>query len=95
MAGSALYRTLRDVADGHITLWVVIHRYDPHTGQPLEQQIVTGTYPNRHPGLPDAGREWWLGFAAQGWLRLPEAHEAQVWHVTDAGRQWLADHGET
>jgi hypothetical protein len=94
MAGSAVYRTLRDIADGHITLRVDIDRYDPRTGQPYNPPRVNRTLPDRLPAMsiPDARGDWWLGLAERGWLRLPEAGEAQVWHVTDAGRRWLAEH---
>jgi hypothetical protein len=97
LAGSAgVYRTLRDIADRHITLHVDVARFDPQTGVPLDPPRVGRTWPDRLPArsVPDAAGEWWLTLAEMGLLRLPELHEAQVWHVTDTGRDWLTRHDQ-
>lgn len=89
----SIYRTLRDIADGHITLRVDIQRFDPQTGQPVSPTVL-GTFPDRAGPLPSRA-EWWLDYADEGWLRLPEADEPQCWQVTDAGREMLARHDNT
>lgn len=90
---AAIYRTLRDIADGHIALRVDVDRFDPHTGQPVDPPRVGRTWPDRLPpmSIPDAHGAWWEALAERGLLRLPEVHEAQVWQVTDAGHAWLAE----
>lgn len=90
-AERAIRRVLRDIADGHITLTVNVARFDPHTGQPIDP-VVGWTVADRAVSLmvPNAAGEWWQLFAERGWIRLPEAHEASMWHVTALGREILA-----
>lgn len=93
---AAILRTLRDIADGHITLRVTIHRFDPHTGERLAEPELIETTSDRAPAgaYPRRGREpwegWWDLLAERGWIRLPTAREPDCWQVTDEGRQALA-----
>ncbi|GIM88801.1 hypothetical protein [Paractinoplanes toevensis] len=80
-----LYRTLRDIRDGHITLYVQVQRYDPTTGAAVEPREMQ-TSPDRMPAGVDRRSDprWWLRLAAEGWLRLPVEFEPQIWQLTEA-----------
>lgn len=91
---AAMLRTLQDLHDGHLQLWVSMRFYDEMTGEPLEPPIAGETRPDRAPdiGTPNPTGEWWAPFATRGWIRLPSAAEANHnrWIVTEEGRRVLA-----
>ncbi len=79
-----LYRTLRDIRDGHLTLYVTVARFDPTTGTPCPPREVSTT-PDRMPAGDrlKSVAAWWRLLAEEGWLRLPTAAEPQIWMLTD------------
>lgn len=77
-----LRRTLRDIHDGHLTLYVQTARYNPATGQPVEPHEIRTTS-DRAPAIPSPCDDWWRHLAADGWLRLPREDEPQIWRLTD------------
>lgn len=87
-------RNLRDIADGHLSLWVEVHRFDPDTGQPLHTPIVASVRPDRAPsaGTPNPGGEWWWPYVDSGWIEIPpQAAARQHYQLSDAGRAKLAE----
>jgi hypothetical protein len=89
-----LYRTLRDIRDGHITLYVHVARFDPFTGEPIEPHEAS-TSPDRAPAgnTLKAMPGWWRELSRLGWLRLPAANEPSVWMLTDGAQRALDDSG--
>lgn len=90
---SALLRTLGDIHEGHIQLWVSVKWFDPQTGEKLSEPVSSETLPDRAPchGTPNPFGVWWTVLAERGWIRLPSAAEAnhRRWVVTDEGRRVL------
>lgn len=66
---AAIRRTLKDLDDGHVTLWGGPHR-------------VTPDRVPAHP-TPDAHGAWWLLFVERGWL-APHPHAFRVGYLTTA-----------
>ncbi len=95
MSASAYYRTLRDIREGHIGIYVDAQWYDPTTGQRLPEPVVHGGGPDRAPsvGIPDRGGAWWEPMIATGHLALVSDHSRSYYIVTDAGLAWLREHG--
>lgn len=91
---AAMLRTLRDLDDGHIQLWVRVRRFDPDTGERLPVPDVSDTHPDRMPAgaLPDQPGDWWTQFAERGWSAPPPPGHNR-WVVTDEGRRVLTEAG--
>jgi hypothetical protein len=83
-----LFRALRDMADGHITLYATVRYYDKATGEKLDQPELLYVGYDRVPGRdPD----WWRPLLADGLIALPGPGDTSLrCTVTDAGRQVLA-----
>jgi hypothetical protein len=81
-----LFRALRDVADGHITLYATVRYHDEATGEQLDQpELLYVGYDRAMGSDPD----WWRPLLADGLIALPAP--GMGWcTVTDAGRQVLA-----
>mgnify|MGYP001564614344 CR=1 FL=1 len=90
---AALLRTLRDIAHGHLNLWVDVRYFDEANGQPHAVPQVVGVSPDRAPAGALAGPEWWSELVDAGWLRPPAAIEAQRYHPTDAAIHLLRESG--
>ncbi|MEV1179380.1 hypothetical protein, partial [Nonomuraea sp. NPDC049784] len=60
-ADHALLTTLRDIDDGHLSLWARVAHHDSATGEQLAEPKVLRITPDRqpHPGVPDAQGTWW------------------------------------
>ncbi|MEV0169101.1 hypothetical protein [Nonomuraea fuscirosea] len=68
----ALIRTLSDIEDGHLSLWVNGRFFDPHTGRPLDPpkiRVISDRQPYR--GVPDPGGPWWDMLVQRDWLEMP------------------------
>ncbi len=87
-----IYRTLRDVRDGHITLHVFVGRYDAFTGEPVEP-YEGNTSADRAPAgnVLKSIPGWWRVLANDGWLRLPEPHEPSIWMLSDSALIAIAE----
>ncbi|MCW6003823.1 hypothetical protein K1W54_04400 [Micromonospora sp. CPCC 205371] len=83
-------RALRDMVDGHITLYAIVRYFHEDTGEKLDQPEVLGVGYDRVPRLdPD----WWKPLLANGWIALPGPDDTGLrCTVTEAGRAWLAEH---
>lgn len=92
---AALLRTLRDIADGHLNLWVDIRYFDEANGQLHAVPQVVGVSPDRAPAGALAGAEWWTELVDAGWLRLPDAVEAQRYYPSDAAIELIRESGLT
>ncbi|SDL36226.1 hypothetical protein [Nonomuraea jiangxiensis] len=93
----ALRRTLKDIDDRHLTLWVRGRFYDEHTGAPLDPPQIEGL-PDRQPqpGVPGPRGAWWTPLIERGWLELSPPGRSRRYLVTDAGRDALAHaHGRS
>jgi hypothetical protein len=68
----ALLRTLRDICDGHLTLWAETAARDPHTGEEYPLPRIVHVTPDRTPaaGTPNADGDWWTVMLRRGWLAL-------------------------
>lgn len=68
----ALIRTLADIDDGHLSLWIRGCFFDEHTGRPLDPPQIE-VVPDRQPyhGVPDPGGAWWSTLVDWGWLEMP------------------------
>lgn len=88
-------RTLRDIADGHITIYVALDRYDTATGEPLNPPVIRAVSTDRLPaaGIPDAYGHWWEPMVQRGHLELTEMdrYGRVFYRVSDAGRTHLAE----
>ena len=93
-AVAAYRRTLRDIADGHLTLFARCDNFCGRTGVPLDPPVLHGVYPDRAPavGVPDPDGPWWQPLIDAGLLVLGPAgrYGTRRYEVTAAGRVWLA-----
>ncbi|MEV4083151.1 hypothetical protein AB0J43_23065 [Nonomuraea fuscirosea] len=90
-AEEALRRTLRDIADGRLTLWVRGRLYDEHIGARLdlpEIQVLPDRQPQ--PGVPDLPGDWWEPLTERGWLELPPPGPCMRYLPTDAAHAVLS-----
>ncbi|GAA4932833.1 hypothetical protein HD597_000452 [Nonomuraea thailandensis] len=90
-AEEALRRTLRDIDEGHLTLWVRGRFFDEHTGarlDPPEIEVLPDRQPQ--PGVPDPRGDWWMPMLERGWLELPAPGPSMRYLVTDAGNAVLS-----
>ncbi|MER6514560.1 hypothetical protein ABT158_47645 [Nonomuraea sp. NPDC001636] len=71
-ADLALIRTLVDIDDGHLSLWISGRFFDQHTGRPLDPPQID-VMPDRQPyhGVPDPDGAWWSTLVDRGWLEMP------------------------
>jgi hypothetical protein len=86
---AALLRTLRDIDDGHLSLWVRVRYFDAVTGQRLKTPVVAEVHPDRqpYPGVPDRRGEWWRALVERGWLELPPPGSFPMrYFVSDDGK---------
>ncbi|MEV4090354.1 hypothetical protein AB0J43_59810, partial [Nonomuraea fuscirosea] len=88
----ALIRTLSDIEDGHLSLWVNGRFFDPHTRRPLDPpqiRVISDRQPYR--GVPDPGGAWWDMLVQRGWLEMPAPGTTPMRYlVSQAGRDALA-----
>lgn len=94
---TALRRTLRDIHQGHLGLWVLVHYFDPTTGRRLATPRVGRVTPDRQPcaGIPNRSGEWWTQMVDRGWLALPPEDSGQRQYlVTEEGRRVVAQFEE-
>jgi hypothetical protein len=87
----ALLRTLSDIDDGHLILWISGRFFDPHTGDPLDPPQIR-VIPDRQPyrGVPDPGGAWWDALVQRGWLEMPVPGTTPMcYRVSQAGRDVL------
>lgn len=90
-AEEALRRTLKDIDDGHLSLWMHGRFYDEHTGARLDPpQIEVRPDRQPQPGIPDARGAWWTPLIERGWLTMPPPGPSMRYLLTDAGRAALA-----
>lgn len=85
---AAIARTLRDINDGHIQLTFSVHRFDPHTGEPLPEPVLE-TAADRAPaaGFPATDGPWWELLAAEGWIVADQVTTVWGWWtLTEPGR---------
>lgn len=77
---AALLRNLRDIAAGHLALWI----------------DGDGVTSDRMPaiGTPDASGQWWTVLADRGWIVPFRASRQPHYRITDAGRAALAEGAE-
>lgn len=91
---SALLRALRDVNDGHLTLWVDPAQYDMTHGQLVpdgELRIIPDrTLP---AGIPDPAGRWWLPLLRRGWVDIHIAAGRPFLRSTTAGLERLTEVG--
>lgn len=64
------YKQLRDMADGHLNLYVSVFHYDPTTGVKLNPPVVEYI---SHDRSDVTGRDWWKLLLADGLIALPAA----------------------
>jgi hypothetical protein len=89
---AALLRTLRDIADGHLFLWLKVAYFDDTDGHRLDQPQVRQVTPDREPyrGVPDRTGAWWTHLLDRGWLELPAPGSAPMRYlVSPAGQTAL------
>ncbi|MGR6924312.1 hypothetical protein ACU635_59480 [[Actinomadura] parvosata] len=90
-AEEALRRTLKDIDDGYLTLWVRGRFFDEHTGarrDPPEIEVLPDRQPQ--PGVPDPRGAWWMLLLERGWLELSPPGPSMRYLLTDAGREVLS-----
>jgi hypothetical protein len=83
---AAQLRTLRDIADGHITLYAAVRYFNEFTGEKLDEPELLGVGYDRAMG---SDPDWWRPLLADGLIALPAPGMGRC-TVTDAGRQVLA-----
>ena len=88
---AAIRRTLRDIDEGHIGLYVTAKCFDPHTGAPIEPPEILQVDPDRMParGIPDARGAWWEPLIKAGWLELDVRGRVHRLLLSEAGRAEL------
>lgn len=69
IAEQAYLRTMRDIADGHITLSVAFEPYAPGV-----EPVIRAVYADRLPaaGMPNSSGRWWEPMVQRGWLYVVE-----------------------
>ncbi|MEV4083147.1 hypothetical protein AB0J43_23045 [Nonomuraea fuscirosea] len=90
-ADRALIRTLSDIEDGHLSLWIKGRFFDPYTGAPLDPPEIT-VIPDRqpHPGVPGPSGAWWRALDERGWLEMPAPGMVPMRYlVSEAGQTAL------
>ena len=87
-------RNLRDINDGHLSVWVTVDRFNPTTGALLPTPVLKAAHPDRAPatGTPNHAGQWWDRYADAGWIELPHRDGPQRYQITAAGRRVLTDH---
>jgi hypothetical protein len=83
------YRALRDMADGHLTLYASIEHFDGHTGEQLPEPRLLYVGHDR-PDIFD--QDWWKPLLAAGLISLPQIGCGNRCTVTLDGHQTLATH---
>lgn len=81
---AALLRNLRDIGDGHLTLWINPDDYDLAEG-PLAPQLRV--YPDRSPAIGTPAGSWWELLVWQGWVAPHVVAGRPYYRITDAGRR--------
>lgn len=84
------YRQLRDMADGHLNLYATVRRYDPHTGQELDQPelLYVG-----HDRSDIADQDWWKPLLADGLIALPAENSSRCTVTLEGHRKVAAYRG--
>lgn len=80
------YKQLRDMNDGHLTLYATVRRYDPTTGQKLGQPEVLHI---GHDRADIFDRDWWKPLLAAGLIALPADNSSRC-SVTLEGHKAVA-----
>lgn len=90
-------RTLRDIDDGHITLYATIERFDPQTGARNDAPKIVQVDSDRSvpSTVPDARGAWWVPMIDAGWLELDDRGRVPRLVATDAGRAIANGGGES
>ncbi len=85
------YKHLRDMADGHLTLYASVRRYDETTGRLLNQPELLNIGYDRADILD---RDWWKPLLADGLIALPATDGIRCL-VTAEGRKAIAEYQGT
>ncbi|MDG4792051.1 hypothetical protein O7626_40255 [Micromonospora sp. WMMD1102] len=85
------YKRLRDMADGHLTLYASVRYYDEATGARLDQPVplYVGTAHDRSDAVD---LDWWKPLLAAGLIALPRLGGGNRCTVTLDGHKAVAAH---
>jgi hypothetical protein len=81
------YRALRDMADGHLTLYASVEYFDRYTGEELAEPRLLYVGHDR-PDIFD--QDWWKPLLAAGLIALPPLGGGNRCTVTLDGHRVLA-----
>lgn len=83
------FKHLRDMADGHLTLYATVRYYDEMTGAKLAEPVVLYIGYDRGD---IADRDWWKPLLADGLIALPVEGGGTHCTVTLDGHKAVAAH---
>lgn len=82
-------KALRDMADGHLTLYAQVEYFDGHTGDELPEPRVLYV---GHDRADISDRDWWKPLLEAGLIALPALGCGNHCTVTLDGHRALAAH---
>jgi hypothetical protein len=93
-AERALLRTLKDIDDGHLGLWLKLSHYHPESGKRLDPPVIAQITPDRQveAAVPNRQGEWWNELVDRGWLQPPPPGAGERRYLTtDAGHHEVTE----